>query len=96
MPTRLYRIQSDAIDGVLQSLTIFDEVVSQDPVTDEMVGTGNLLPPTVITAASDPELFALLNARGTKTTERVQAHRAKLADAKREAAAELSVEPKES
>lgn len=95
MPTRPYRIQADAINGAFESITIFDELVAQDPITDEMVGTGNMLPQTVITTADATELFALLNAITAKTAERVQAHRAKLADAKREAAAELTIEPKD-
>lgn len=79
MPVQLYRIQADAVDGQLRSITIFDEITAVNPITDEAEGTGKLLPPSVITPETDPELFALFNARGAKTTERVQQHRDKRA-----------------
>ena len=79
MPTRSFRFQCDAVNGVFKSGQLFDEVTAPNPVTDVVESTGNLLPPVAITDASHPTLFAALNAIASKSADRLAAKRAELA-----------------
>jgi len=78
MSTQIYRFQCDAKNGVFTSAQIFDETIVQDPVTDEVHGSGNLLSPVTITDASHPALFAALNAIASKSADRLNAKREQL------------------
>jgi len=81
MPTRSFRFQCDAINGVFASGQLFDEVTAPNPHTDVVEGTGKLLPPLAITNISYPALFAALNAIASKSAERLTAKRAELLEA---------------
>jgi len=78
MPTRSFRFQCDAVNGVFASGQLFDEATAPNPITDVVEGTGKLLPPLSITNVSHPTLFAALNAIASKSAERLTAKRAEL------------------
>lgn len=77
--TRPYRIQADAVNGIIVSVQIYDEVVAKNPVTDAIEGTGTLLPPITITADQAPALFAAVNALFAKSADRLVIRRAEYA-----------------
>lgn len=74
-PVQIARIQADAVDGVIVSLTIYDHPLQKNPVTDA-IEAGPFLPPVVITAKTHPALFAELNKLDDKATERLQTAKA--------------------
>jgi hypothetical protein len=80
MPTRAFRFQADVDStGQFTSATLYDELTAIDPVTDELIGTGNLQPPVVLTADTHPDLFDLLNVIGRAAPDRVANRRSKAA-----------------
>lgn len=82
MTTRAFRFQADVnSDGIFTTGLIYDQVMTVDPVTDELVG-GALIGPTIVTDETHPGLFDALNAQADEIDVRVQTQRAKYAAAK--------------
>jgi hypothetical protein len=77
MTTRAFRFQAD-IDpatGLFSNGAINDEALAEDPITQEIGGTGRLVGPFPIDAKTSPTLFAALNALAVKCDERLTAAR---------------------